>query len=127
MRKLVTLGATVALVALAAASGYGWTHWLPVHKAEQEVRKQLRDPESARFEHVKVYPGNNAACGLVNARNSMGGYTGARFFVLMNGVLTLEPERASDGDSTERQIADTLKYLDFLKFAEAFCKPAEGQ
>lgn len=44
------------------------------------VREQLNDPDSAEFEELKTVGG--MTCGLVNAKNLYGAYTGfERFFV----------------------------------------------
>lgn len=47
------------------------------------VRANLKDPESARFESltaVKDAAGDTIVCGMVNAKNSYGGYTGKQQF-----------------------------------------------
>lgn len=57
---------------------------------EASVRKALKDPESARFGTMRAgreASGNIAVCGMVNARNSFGGYTGEKPFI---GALTSE-------------------------------------
>lgn len=41
---------------------------------ESAIRERLKDPESARFPKVVIEGGQ--VCGLVNAKNSLGGYTG---------------------------------------------------
>jgi hypothetical protein len=63
--------------------------------AEQAVRTQLVDPDSARFSWLWGYQQGfykpmlakrvhgYTACGLVNARNRMGGYTGDTWFVVV--------------------------------------------
>ena len=50
----------------------------PVDDARAAVVKKLKDPESARFTDVRV--NGEAVCGLVNAKNAMGGYPGAHKF-----------------------------------------------
>lgn len=51
---------------------------------EAAVREQLKDPESARFKHSKfVSNGKGAYCGLVNSKNSYGGYAGNTPFMVM--------------------------------------------
>ena len=67
-----------------------------IMKGQEAVRDHLKDPESARFKNVYVSikknnfsmhfvqkPGDRdsfAICGLVNAKNGMGGYVGFRRF-----------------------------------------------
>jgi len=47
---------------------------------ETSVRTRLKDPESAQISHVGAYQDQSGQfvwiCGLVNARNSFGGYVG---------------------------------------------------
>lgn len=60
-------------------------------QVQDQVRRALKDPESARFEYVTVTEvnGQRVACGLVNAKNSMGGYTGNRPFMIKGDQLWL--------------------------------------
>lgn len=56
----------------------------------QEIEGQLVDPESARYRDVYLIsmPGTGGVlfCGLVNAKNGMGGYTGYRRFIAVPGA-----------------------------------------
>lgn len=52
----------------------------PFAAARAAVVASLKDPDSARFGSFSHGKGS-AVCGLVNARNAAGGYTGARAFV----------------------------------------------
>jgi hypothetical protein len=59
----------------------------PITDAERaairvEVRKQLKDPDSARFRWLPSKAGDDY-CGFVNARNSYGGYAGHTPFMVM--------------------------------------------
>lgn len=87
MRALLIM---VVLV-LAGCSG-------PEGQVQDIVRGALKDPESARFEHVAVteVDGVRVACGMVNAKNSLGGYVGNRAFMLKGDHLWL----ASDADQS---------------------------
>jgi hypothetical protein len=49
-----------------------------VDDAKTAITKKLKDPESARFSDVRL--NGEAVCGLVNAKNAMGGYPGAHKF-----------------------------------------------
>jgi hypothetical protein len=56
--------------------GHGWL-------VEREVRKQLRDPESAQFSDMRstaLTNGQLAVCGLVNSKNGFGGYGGNEIY-----------------------------------------------
>lgn len=55
-----------------------------INAVETAVKDQLKDPESARFKHSKfVSNGKGAYCGLVNSKNSYGGYAGNTPFMVM--------------------------------------------
>lgn len=49
--------------------------------AETAVRRSVDNPDEARF--IGVQQKGNAVCGYVNAKNSAGGYTGAKLFVFV--------------------------------------------
>lgn len=119
-RKVVVLVA--ALAALSAAGWYGLQAWL-VHKGKTEVRAQLKDPESARFELVAHYPSTGATCGAVNARNSFGGYVGFRGFVLeRNGRLTFSESKGDPGvGTTEQRLEAVQKAIKFRELLDQMC------
>jgi hypothetical protein len=52
------------------------------------VRAQLKDPDSAKFGQIKIYEKSDGlrACAEVNAKNSMGGYTGTKVIMLSKGA-----------------------------------------
>ena len=57
-----------------------------VSSAKKAVSSVLKDPSSAQWKDVhSIAPG--VACGRVNAKNSYGGYTGFRQFLLRDGRL----------------------------------------
>ncbi len=61
--------------------------------AERAVRRELKDPDSAQFKDVRANYTEEfgvAACGLVNAKNEIGGYTGFRRFVSSGRSVILE-------------------------------------
>jgi hypothetical protein len=60
-------------------------------EVQDQVRSLLKDPESARFESVSVreIDGTRVACGLVNAKNALGGYAGSQSFMLKGDKLWL--------------------------------------
>lgn len=49
-----------------------------IAEAKARVRKQLRDPNSAIFQNIKIktVSGKRGICGDVNAKNALGGMTG---------------------------------------------------
>lgn len=56
-----------------------------ITRAEEAVRRLLRDPESAQFRDVERCAKPNAVRGEVNARNGFGGYTGFTPFFYVDG------------------------------------------
>ncbi|GEM71004.1 hypothetical protein SAQ01S_07700 [Sphingomonas aquatilis NBRC 16722] len=54
-------------------------------RMEEAVKGHLKDPESAQFSDVSYYSERNLACGMVNAKNSLGGYTGPKAFAYIEG------------------------------------------
>ena len=51
---------------------------------EAAVRRDLKDPDSARFRWNPEVRDNVIYCGFVNAKNSYGGYTGFKLFLLFH-------------------------------------------
>ncbi|MFM9901246.1 MAG: hypothetical protein ACKVOT_09530, partial [Polaromonas sp.] len=65
--KIISLG----LVSV-ALTGFGDKE---IESVKGEVINNLKDPQSAQFKDVKKYS-EGVVCGSVNAKNSMGGYSG---------------------------------------------------
>ncbi len=62
-------------------------------QAEDLVRMQLVDPNSAEFRAMRVVRdqyGSNAVCGEVNAKNRAGGYAGFRRFMVKSGEVVMQ-------------------------------------
>jgi len=79
---------------------------------QSSLRKALKDPDSARFGTVAAARGPDGAitvCGMVNAKNAYGGYTGEQPFM---GTL-------SEAEFSLRYIADTQEQY---TGTVAFCK-----
>ena len=82
------------------------------------VKSVLKDPDSAKFKWMKLHGSGSSEiyCGLVNAKNSYGGYTGYSIFSVTLGkgkakYLSLNNEE--NGDVTD--ICKTACYDDFTK------------
>ncbi|MCZ7845741.1 hypothetical protein [Stenotrophomonas maltophilia] len=61
--------------------------------AERAVRGELKDPDAAQFKDVRANYTEEfgvVACGRVNAKNELGGYTSFRRFVFGDGRVILE-------------------------------------
>jgi tetratricopeptide (TPR) repeat protein len=54
-------------------------------EAEFSVKQQLIDPSSAQFEKPVVNKSARTVCGVVNAKNRLGGYTGKQLYVYTAG------------------------------------------
>ena len=57
---------------------------LEIKAVHAGVRKQLKDPDSARFGETfasRDAPSTTHVCGWVNAKNSYGGYTGEKVYI----------------------------------------------
>lgn len=68
-------------------------------KAKDEVRRLLNDPESARFSQLTPGKQSGDTCGLVNARNRMGGYVGdTPFFFEKSSGTTAIVKSPDDND-----------------------------
>lgn len=89
--------------------------------AEKHVKSMLKDPESARFGDIYLVPGEAkdgvqsvAVCGLVNAKNSFGGYGGGERFVAygykgkVGGSKLLGISRAYFEGTDRRATVDTI-------------------
>jgi len=105
MRKLIVASSFLLIAAspppTEAEIGPQPTFTDAVAMTEQAIRTRLIDPESARIEwpygfaggSLKAMLGKRRAgwftCGLVNAKNRMGGYTGQSYFEVLihNGVI----------------------------------------
>lgn len=74
MKKLMPLAALAMLAGCGEEEG-----------AQQAVREILKDPDSARFGEFYYNSDTKKACLGVNAKNSMGGYTGETQATLVNG------------------------------------------
>lgn len=75
---------------------------------EAGVRARLKDPSSATFDTVFAKPaaGGKLVCGLVNAKNALGGYTGARPFVglMESGSGTFRPQQLAQDDKSSQSV-----------------------
>lgn len=83
-----------------------------VEEAKRAVAAKMKDPESARFADVahRVSPNargepTDVVCGMVNAKNSFGGYTGARPFVYM---VDLKQAQLTEGDRLQAELGMTI-------------------
>lgn len=107
MSKKLILVALLLAVSLGASA---WWFWWPAYQAKQVVRAHLNDPSSAMFSDVSFNRSTGGTCGVVNAKNRMGGFVGDTRF-----ALSKEGDLRFDDDEIEKRI-------EFLKFAVTQCK-----
>lgn len=71
-----------------------------VEVARQGIGMQLKDPYSAQFSQDRMYAlsnGDYVICGLVNAKNSFGAYTGySPYYVRMNAQMQIAKALADE-------------------------------
>lgn len=117
MKKTQKLTAIAGAVFICSAVGASYWFWWPTHQAETKVRKQLIDPDSAKFDEVVFNRTKGSVCGYVNSRNKFGGYTGKTMFAVSeSGDVYFDP-----GDLPTRvpgisldELSASIKALDFL-------------
>lgn len=98
---------------LALAAGAGGAYWWFSSSAERAVTARvlsaLSDPGSAEFEAVIYNPKHDVGCGLVNARNRLGGMVGRTpFMAFKDGEVRLAPALGEPG--REAWMAQALVY-----------------
>ena len=92
MRRVIAAGICVAACLFSGCD-------TEIQGAQEAVRKQLIDPDSAKFEGVHVIKSTGAVCGYVNAKNRMGGYVGQTpFFYTREAGAVLVKEMPSERD-----------------------------
>lgn len=80
------VGAAAALLLVLASGARAEV----IDDAKAAVTAKLKDPQSALFSDVRVSSDPNVVCGKVNAKNSFGGYVGAKEFrYFINGKSAL--------------------------------------
>jgi hypothetical protein len=73
-------------------------------RIKKQVKEYLNDPDSAKFESIHQGKEEKYFCGLVNAKNRMGGYVGLRPFVY---------EKVTNDFAMVTFVSDTPKDSDF--------------
>lgn len=66
-----------------------------IEEAKTIAKKELIDGESAQFLELKYFKETNYVCGQINAKNRLGGYVGAKKFVvsLEQSAVEFDPDR----------------------------------
>lgn len=95
---------------------------LPIWRVEKDVKGHLLDPDAAKFYEVTFNPAKGAGCGIVNAKNRMGGYTGKTHFLLFaDGMIQFEPTDDEEGATADRRNEMTEKRIAYLRLVEFYC------
>lgn len=90
---------------------------------EAAVRRALRDPSSAVFEHTRVFTSNapyefvGKYCLLVNARNGFGGYAGSEPFLMSipdEGLINYASVQKFSDDAKEFCLAYAREMFDAI-------------
>lgn len=103
-RTLTVVSAGLAIMTAQDAGEPAWPAFQAL--AEEAIRSKLSDPQSAQFQwpyNFRLGPVGYWTCGLVNAKNMMGGYVGATFFSVV----------VKDGRVVNSQIADGRDHIAF--------------
>lgn len=126
--KLAAAG-VIAAVLVAGGAAATWARWYsPEARAMAIARAGLLDPDSAKFDRVHYNAATGATCGLVNAKNRMGGYVGARLFIVSSsGSFDVEPDELEIGLSLDEKIAKATKRVAWLEKAVHECPPQQVQ
>lgn len=122
MRFKPCLGCSLLAIAAllgASAGAYQYLQIANTKGVEQKVLDVLADPDSARFSEVEYFKATGGGCGLVNAKNAMGGYVGfTPFVVTSGGEVSFEPEnyeRYADVTSRVRLLKEYIKWVETFK------------
>lgn len=93
-----------------------------VEDAKRRIAARLKDPDSAKFTamnlHTNRQTGKRTLCGMVNAKNSYGGYVGATGFHVTEEAVKRPIHMVGDGSNS--------KDFDTLMAAIAASKEYEG-
>ena len=120
-KKLTTIIITLSLSFLIPVSSLANEENSLIEEAKTKVKSILRDPDSAKFQNLRVVINSKAiesVCGEVNARNAFGGYTGFSKFnvsnnqvniVDMNKLETIKLYKLSGGAGPEEELEARLE------------------
>lgn len=90
-----------------------------ITEAKDQVRSELRDPDSAKFRSVTTK--DNTTCGQVNGKNGYGGYTGYKRFMYTPGLGGVRYDPATDASSDISAETMRLQIQAFNAMWAAFC------
>jgi len=115
--------AAIAL-ALAAAAAFGRFAWWPEHVARQRLGAYLYDADSAKLSSIQENRKRDVVCGILNAKNRFGAYTGARRFIALASSVEIEPDPPATHEArTEDGAEVTRKRETFQQLHVIYCTP----
>lgn len=79
-----------------------------ISRGKQALEARLKDPASVQYKDVVAYS-ENVVCGEYNAKNEMGGYTGFKRFITLNGTLVEGDELANSVVLCDNEIKHKVK------------------
>lgn len=99
--------------------------YLQERQIKKDVMERLVDPDSAKFDAIYQGKTEKHWCGMVNAKNRMGGYAGARPFVYKKvtddfGLVTLVDEAPEDYEF--RSLIDSSSFEREYKVLASKCR-----
>lgn len=125
MNKNASILASVAVTFAAVAAAGSWVWWkshTPKALARELVISQLKDPGAVRFASVRMDPGSEAVCGLLQARNGAGQYVRkSSFVVLPGGQLWVEPANSAEDSLTKVELLSAEQKQTFTKLKAELC------
>ncbi len=89
----IVIGLLISAIGLSACDPAADKQAQLLSEARAAVASKLLDPTSPLFSEITVR--DQTVCGLVNAKNTYGGYTGGKPFVYSYGTAQLEPDPPS--------------------------------
>ena len=98
------------LIGCIAAGSWLYFNPNPIDEIKNAVRESLNDPESAKFSKITFNSQTGYGCGLVNARNKLGGYVGKKRFVVSidDGDVSFDPEKEVPKAPAEQPLSLTM-------------------
>lgn len=63
---------------------------MAIAQAQEQITSMLNDPDSARFSGVAISPSTGAVCGIVSAKNSLGGYGEPQRYIVTSETARLD-------------------------------------
>jgi hypothetical protein len=115
--RIVVLAATAALAGGSAGAQQESLDAGTAAMVQEEVRRELRDPQSAEFRNFRLYRGQgmDAVCGEVNANNVDGGKAGFRGF-----LVNLIPE--GRGYRSSGVVFEEVLGAGWAQFSAGYCR-----